>query len=75
MRTNVKITPVDSAPREVPFYELEVGSWYDSRSCYGLCVKISAYDAFSVTTNALVKNGKLEWMCIPAGVDIRYRLA
>lgn len=59
----------------VPFSELPDFAPYDSQSRWGLCLKLSTTEAFSLSRAALVEGLSPGWECVPLRAKIRWRVA
>lgn len=61
-----------TAPDKCTFSELDNGDWYDSGSCWGLCIKISAGAFYSVSAERVENCARQDWACRPVNVLIKH---
>lgn len=76
MKSNVEIKQVtQSEQARVAFADIEIGDWYHSESCHGLCVKLTSHSYYSFTKKELVSGGSPGWQCRLVHGLIKWRFA
>jgi hypothetical protein len=75
VNTKIKIEKLDGPPAAKAFKELDIGDWYESNSCWGLCLKTGTVRAFSVTLNRYVTDPIETWPCYVVNLTVKYRRA
>lgn len=64
-----------SIPARAAFAQLPVMSPYDSASRWGLCLKLSDTEAYSLSAGWLVAVLDPVWNCAPLRAKLRWRIA
>lgn len=77
MKSKVKLEKIDSA-LELEFGQLDVGDWYDSQSCRGICIKVDRNKYYSLTGGQLyvaLTSQEFQWKCRRINGQVKWRYA